>query len=78
MNGMPRYFFDIHDGADMIDHVGTDCDDLEDAQKEAVKASTEILGISGHDLWSGETWIMKVREGSRVVAEVSFTARTMG
>ena len=28
MNGMPRYFFDIHDGADMIDHVGTDCDDL--------------------------------------------------
>ena len=72
---MPYFFFDIQDGVEMIDDVGTECTDLEEAQREAVKAATEILGSSGHDLWSGETWIMKVREGSMIVAELSFTAR---
>ncbi len=49
---MPRYFFDIHDGAHFTaDEIGVELDGIEAAQQEAVKA---LAGLAEEILSEGE------------------------
>ena len=74
---MPRYFFDVHDGANVIDDVGCECADLAAAQKIAVDAAIDLLGMSRSDIWAGEPWTLKIRdEASNIVGALSFAATT--
>ena len=39
---MPRYFFDVHDGVDLLDLEGTECPDLTYVKSEAKKLLPQI------------------------------------
>lgn len=72
---MSRYFFDVHDGADVIDDVGCECANLAAAQKTAVDAAIDLIGMSRSNIWAGEPWTMKIRdEKSNIVGTLSFAA----
>jgi len=43
---MPRYFFDIHDGIQVIDEVGQDLPDDEVAKGEAYKIAANVAGTT--------------------------------
>ena len=42
---MPRYFFDVHDGALVPDHEGLDMDDPEVVAAEALKIVTDVARL---------------------------------
>ena len=72
---MPMYFFDVHDGRDIIDDHGSECEDLAAARVEAGCMAVEML--RNHPVFeTGEEWKLLVRsqEGS-VVASVTFSVR---
>jgi hypothetical protein len=50
---MPRFYFDVHDGEDVRDTIGTVLPDLGAAQVEAVKVSGELLRDLGGKFWGG-------------------------
>jgi hypothetical protein len=47
---MARYFFDIHDGREMRDNVGTECATLEEAYQHAREIIPEI---AAHEIPAG-------------------------
>ncbi|GJE45826.1 DUF6894 family protein [Methylobacterium soli] len=47
---MPRYFFDVQNGRDTRDHVGTECATLEEACQHAKEVLPEI---TSHELPRG-------------------------
>ena len=59
---MARYFFNIRDGADIPDTVGSDHADLSSVRREALEATTEI--IKGRLLTNSdsEAWIVQVTD----------------
>jgi hypothetical protein len=59
---MARYFFNIQDGADIPDTVGTELPDLANVRKEAVEATIEIA--RGRLLANADTeaWIVNVTD----------------
>lgn len=60
---MPRYFFNVHDGRDLVDTEGSDLSGLDHARQEAVRTAGELLRDGGHaDFWSGEEWQMVVTD----------------
>jgi hypothetical protein len=60
---MPRYFFDIRDGDELIaDEEGMDLPDLEAAFREAARSLADISQMGG----SGQMAIV-VRDGSGIV-----------
>ena len=62
---MPRYFFDIVDGKDFIDHLGSDWPDLTAARLEAVRYSAEVLKEMPDRFWGCEEWTMTVSDHYR-------------
>lgn len=67
---MPRYFFNVHDGRNIVDDIGTEIADLEGVRDEAVSTAGELLRDgAGVDLWSGEEWKMVVtdQDGNEVL-----------
>jgi hypothetical protein len=72
---VPRYFFHVHDSIEMIDQVGTECADLDEARAQAVKASGEMLRDLASEFWNGEHWRMWVTdESGATVCALRFSA----
>jgi len=71
---MPRYFFDIHDGASSPDRDGTELADLRAARVQAIETAGAILRESPDSLWVGHPWRMEVMdEERRVVVTLYFS-----
>ena len=71
---MPRYFFNVIDGKNILDEEGTELPDRAAVRAEAIRTSGEMLTDMG-DAWDGEHWQMNVAdESGRVVFRLQFSA----
>ena len=57
---MPRYFFNMSDGADLPDDEGIVLPDLTTARSQAIMTVGELLKERGRTLWAGTEWRMTV------------------
>lgn len=65
---MPRYFFDIRDGRDIIDDDGTELPDLNAARVAAVNFAGEALADVGGEFWVDDhEWRVDVSDEDRVL-----------
>ena len=64
---MPRYFFNVHDGVDLLDEEGTELPDLDAARRIAIQYAGALLEESGHRLAFGETWQLEATDEACVV-----------
>ena len=72
---MPRFFFHVHDGVELIDHEGTELDDLDEARTQAIVFAGEMLKEKSSHLWTGSVWKMDVMDDSGIrVGGLSFRA----
>ena len=72
---MPRYFFHVHDSEEMIDDVGTECADQDDARAQAVTAAGEALKDAGGKFWNSGDWRTWVTdESGAIVCALRFSA----
>lgn len=62
---MPRYFFDVKDGSEFPDLLGSDWEDIAAARLEAVRLSAEILREMPERFWHCELWTMTVSDRAR-------------
>ncbi len=46
---MPRYFFDIHDGADLRDEIGREISDPLVLRREALRVMTSLMAAEAED-----------------------------
>lgn len=67
---MTRYFFNIRDGADIPDTVGSELPDLASVRREAVEVTTEI--VKGRLLANSDTaaWIVQVTDEAGITVMV--------
>jgi hypothetical protein len=74
---MPRYFFNIHDGTDLIDRDGTELRDLAQAKSDAVSLAGRSIADMGDAFWTGgEEWRLDVTdEAKSVLFTLIFTAQ---
>jgi hypothetical protein len=73
---MPRYFFNVRDGANLIDNDGTVLSDVAEAREQAVVAAGEAIRDMGARFWAGELWEMTViDESGATVCALTFTAK---
>lgn len=71
---MPRYFFDIHDGVDIIDEVGTELPSFAAVRDTAVRASGEAIKDLGIKFWDSRDWRLEVQdEQDKVVLTLNFS-----
>ena len=76
---MPRYFFHVQDGKDILDTEGTDLADLTEARNEAIAAAGEMIRSTGHTVWNGSPWLMNVvDEAGAPVFTLRFSADEHG
>jgi hypothetical protein len=60
---MPRYYFNLKDGRQSLDHEGSELADIQAARKEAVSLSGAVLRDgAGASLWAGEPWKLWVTD----------------
>jgi hypothetical protein len=65
---MPRYFFNICDGTDLIDREGTELLDDEQAKSDAVNLAGRSIADVGDAFWqNGEQWSLEVTDDKRAV-----------
>ncbi len=58
---MPHYYFDVEDGALIVDAVGASFRSLVEARAEAVRRSLLILGDDSLTHWAGEPWLIRIK-----------------
>lgn len=70
---MSRYYFNVNDGANLLDDHGAELPDLAAARGEAVRLAGEVLkeGSIG-ELWNGTPWRMTVTDGPNETGKVLF------
>ncbi len=61
---MALHYFNVYNGRDFLDNVGSDLPDLDAVRTEAVKTASELLRSDCRDLWSGSDWKMIVTDES--------------
>ena len=61
---MPRYFFHVHDSEEIIDHIGTELANPDEANAQAVTAAGEALRDSDGKFWNSGEWRMRVTDES--------------
>ena len=72
---MPRYYFHVIDGREIIDNEGTELADLRQARIEAIHLAGSILRDEGDKFWNGEEWHMNVTDASGLsVLKLRFSA----
>lgn len=72
---MPRYLFNVHDGEDHPDLVGTILDGPTHAHDQAIEAAGEMLRDKGRDHWAGNDWRMDVvDDAGAIVCRLRFSA----
>ncbi|HZY67448.1 MAG TPA: hypothetical protein VFE52_02605 [Devosia sp.] len=60
---MPRYFFNIHDGKDIIDREGTVLTDLVEARLSAVELAGRCIAELGDEFWGlSHPWRLEVSD----------------
>jgi hypothetical protein len=76
---MPRYFFHVIDGRDIIDNQGSELAGLKEARVEAIHLAGSILRDEGDEFWNGEQWHMNVTDASgQSVLKLRFSAEDQG
>ena len=72
---MPRYFFHVIDGRDIIDNEGSELADLKKSRAEAIQLAGAILRDEGDTFWNGQEWRLWVTdETGATVCALRFTA----
>jgi hypothetical protein len=72
---MPRYFFHIRDGDEIIDTTGTILKDTEEARAHAIIVAGELLKDAGLKFWGGTEWHLWVTDEDRTtVCRLKFSA----
>ena len=72
---IPRYFFNIVDGHDLPDNVGTELPDLTSVREQALTTAGELLRDADEHFWAGGDWRMHVVDQSgREVLTLHFSA----
>lgn len=66
---MPRYKFNVVDGATYKDDTGTDLPNDHFALAEGAQLAREVKADHRPD---GDTWSVEVKDGARVVAHIPF------
>lgn len=75
-NDVPRYYFHVKDGQDYPDLQGTVLAGPEEARREAVRFSGDLLCHGDPTFWSGTEWSMHVTDGSgKTIFTLLFVAR---
>ena len=64
---MARYFFDLHDGEDIPDAVGTEFETVEGARHHAVIVLARLLMQDPGKFWAGDAWTLEVKDDLGVV-----------
>jgi hypothetical protein len=65
---VPRYFFNIHDGKDIIDNEGTELSDIVQARSDAVDLAGRTIAEMGDTFWTGDRdWRLEVTDETRKV-----------
>jgi hypothetical protein len=59
---MPRYYFHVHDGSEILDDEGSDFPDLTSVRHAAIRACGEMLSDVPGIIHRGETWRMWVTD----------------
>ena len=76
---MPRYYFHVIDGREIIDNEGTELSALKEARVEAIHLAGSILRDEGDKFWNGEQWHMTVTDASgQSVLKLHFSADDQG
>jgi hypothetical protein len=76
---MPRYFFNVIDGRDIIDNQGSELAGLKEARVEAIQLAGAILRDEGDTFWKGEEWHMNVTDASgQSLLKLHFSAEDQG
>jgi hypothetical protein len=76
---MPRYFFHVIDGREIIDTEGTELSGLKAARTEAIHLAGAILRDEGDEFWNGEEWHMNVTDAAgQSVLKLRFSADDQG
>ena len=76
---MPRYYFHVVDGREIIDNEGTELSGLREARVEAIHLAGSILRDEGDKFWKGEQWHMNVTDVSgQSVLKLHFSADDHG
>lgn len=65
---MPRFFFDVHDGINVIDDVGQDLPDLEAAKAEGIRIAGGFATRSAMLCEGGGALLVAIRDGPDSVA----------
>jgi hypothetical protein len=72
---MPRYFFHVIDGREIIDDEGTELAGVEEACAEAVVLSGSMLKDAGRKFWNDGEWRLQVTdEAGATVCALRFSA----
>ena len=73
---MPRYFFNVYDGVAILDDEGSELAGLQEAKREAVTITGQLLhGSLKADIWSGDEWKLVVADDR---GRTLFTVRISG
>ncbi len=76
---MPRYFFQVIDGREIIDKVGTVFPGLSEARAQAIRTAGSILRDEGDEFWNGTEWQMNVTDAAgQSVLKLRFSADNQG
>ena len=62
-------FFNVHDGVDILDEVGTELADMEAVRHTAILAAGEAIRELGSKFWDSKDWQLEVTDesGKRVL-----------
>lgn len=63
---MPRYFFDVNDGAEMRDDIGRELEAGEELRAEALKVVTKLMAAEAEDA-KETTLVLTVRDATAAI-----------
>lgn len=63
---MPRYHFNVLDGASYPDEDGQDLPDRTAARETAIRIASELLGDYPGEFWGGKHWRLEVTDARGV------------
>ncbi len=64
---MPRYHFNVHNGEELIDRVGTELPNIVFARREAIRFAGKLLDEGAGDILPGNEWRMDVTDVSGLI-----------
>ena len=64
---MPRYHFNVFDGATILDQDGTQLSGPDDARRESIRLASELLRSEVAKAEIGEEWRVEVTDGRGMI-----------